>query len=746
MEQIKKTIQDCLQYEPAFCTAACPFHLDVRDFISKIQRGGFNPAYRTYLNAVGFPDIVSRLCDEPCKEVCIRKGKDGAISMKLLEKAVVNYADRKNPNNYNISSKGTKVAVIGAGMSGLACALRLASKKYEVTVYERSNRIGGHLWDLLSPEEFLKEIEQQFLFEKYSLLLDTDITDLDDLRADVIYVATGSEGRDFGLSCDPRGPFASTKPGVFLGGMLTGSNIVQSIADGLHVAGAMERYIKTGGINHPFEMNTTKLTINPSSITYSEPVIPKGKDTYSQEEAVLEAARCLKCSCDACIRNCEFLSYYKKFPKRIEEEVEITIHPGTLAGNGTVATRLIATCHQCGLCKEVCPEDIDTGDFLLASMRTMHKKDAMPWAFHDFWLRDMEFANSDEAQLVRPPKGYSQSNYMFFPGCQLGASDPQYVIQSYRWLLNKNPDTALMLGCCGISAEWAGDEKLRDDVMTKIHENWISLGKPIAIFACPTCKQTFQRYLPEIQSTFLYNQMFGWGIPSTTKGDENAVSVFDPCSSREEPELQKSVRDLVKGSGFEIKPLPMEGKLAQCCSWGGQVAIANPAYVQEVVSKRITQKDNPYVTYCINCRDIFASTKKPVYHILDIVFGLHDSHRYSPTFTERRNNRVKLKRQLLGEFWKDEVRMEKQKRKLEIDISAQLSQKLNDEMILEEEIEAVIEHCESTGKKVLDPQTGHFCGHLQIGKITYWAEYLPLDSNHFELITAYSHRMSIEEA
>jgi Fe-S oxidoreductase len=745
MERVRPIKEACLQNEPAFCTVACPFRLDVRDFMTKMQRGGFNAAYRTYLNAVGFPGIVTALCDEPCKNVCPRQAKDSAISMRLLETAAMDYARNTNPNSYNLPPKNKKVAIIGAGISGLACTLRLAAKKYDVTVYERSDRIGGQLWEQLALELFLKDIERQFSYEKYTLCLNAEITSLDDFDFDAIYVATGAGGADFGLVRDENGAFASTRPGVFMGGSLTGGNSVQAIADGLHVAGAIERYIKAGSMNHPYEISCTKLELDSALIVRSEVVSPQNGVSYTRDEAMLEARRCLKCACDTCIRYCDLMRYFKKYPKRIEEEVEITIHPGTLDGNGTVATRFISTCNQCGLCKEVCPQNIDVGDFLLASHRTMREKGAMPWAFHDFWLRDMEFTNGPDAQLARIPAGYSQSRYMFFPGCQLGASDPRYVTASYRWLLAQESDTALVLSCCGAPAEWAGDEKLHGDVIAKLRDHWITLGKPTAVFACPTCKQMFQKYLPEIEGVFLYDLILQSGGSSRKNANGETVSVFDPCSSREEPQVQQAVRDLAKQAGFALEPLPLEKRLAACCSWGGQVKLAHPPYARYVTETRIAQSDKPYIAYCANCRDIFAVAGKPCYHILDVLFGLNESGRVPPTITERRNNRVRLKRQMLSEFWQDQVEMEQGRSKMNLRIAPQLKRKLSDEMILETNIEAVIEYCESSGRKVLNPRFGHFAGYLQIGNMTYWAEYLPADEG-FELVNAYSHRMSIEEA
>jgi heterodisulfide reductase subunit C len=143
-------------------------------------------------------------------------------------------------------------------------------------------------------------------------------------------------------------------------------------------------------------------------------VLPADGEAFTREEAVAESQRCLKCSCDACQRFCDLMQYFKKMPKRIAEEVQLTIQPGTLDGNGTIATRFISTCNYCGLCKEVCPKAIDTGELLLTSHRQMREKGAMPWAFHEFFLRDLAFANG-EAALTKLPVGHDQSRYVLFP-------------------------------------------------------------------------------------------------------------------------------------------------------------------------------------------------------------------------------------------------------------------------------------------------------------------------------------------
>ena len=739
MEPRPGCLEDCLQNEPAFCTAACPFGLDVRDFVKKLQRGAFQAAYKAYQNAVGFPGIVSALCPEPCKGECPRGPRGGAIALRLLEQAAVHHARNLDPTSYNVPAKPKRIAVIGGGIGGLACALRLASRKYEVTVFERTDRLGGHLHGLLPPEAFLPDIQRQFRHETCDLRLDTDITTLDGLPFDAVYVATGAGGEAFGLAMDPGGAFATTRPGVFLGGSLAGRDTMGAIADGLRVGHALERYLKVGSMNHPVEARGTRLKLDPSRFPPAPALAPADGRAFTPEEAVAEAKRCLLCSCDACYRACDLMHAFQKFPKRIAEEVHLSVHPGTLDGNGTLATRLMATCNQCGLCKEVCPQHIDTGDIFLRGHRAMVERDAMPWAWHDFFLRDMASANT-EGGFTRLAPGHPRARYLFFPGCQLGASDPRYVLESFGFLRERWPDTALALGCCGAPAGWAGTRALQDEVSGRIHEAWLAFGQPTVVFACPSCKLTLGRQLPELQGLFLYDLLLEQGA-APADPERRTASVFDPCASREEPALQRTIRALAARQGCALEPLPMEGRLAQCCSWGGQVEIAHPPYARQVARDRVSAGQLPYITYCSNCRDIFARAGKPAWHILDLLFGLNGPDRLPPTLTERRRNRRALKGHLLQAFW-NETR-EPEEPPMNLTIAPELRRKLDDEHLLETEIAAVIEHCERTGRKVLDPATGHFHGHLLIGNLTTWAAYRPAPEG-FELINAYAHRMRIE--
>jgi hypothetical protein len=253
----------------------------------------------------------------------------------------------------------------------------------------------------------------------------------------------------------------------------------------------------------------------------------------------------------------------------------------------------------------------------------------------------------------------------------------------------------------------------------------------------------FQRYLPEIECRFIYSFIDDLGLKPLTSFDEVTASVFDPCASRYEPGLQLTVRKLATEAGFRLEPLPMEGRTAECCSYGGQVAVAQPQYANHTVRTRISRNDKPYITYCSNCHDIFATAGKKTWHILDVVFGIETEDREVPTVTQRRNNRVWLKNQMLKEFWKEDLNMKTPLNKLLI--SQQLREKLNSAMILETDLCKVIEHCEETGEKMSDPDKGTFCGHMLIGNMTYWVEYRLAGPGEYELINGYCPRMKIEE-
>ncbi|NTV90188.1 MAG: NAD(P)-binding protein, partial [Clostridiales bacterium] len=515
-------VKACYNGDMPACRTVCPLGLNVVQFVSKLQKGNFNSAYGQYREKAIFPAIACRLCDQPCLEACVRKSLDNSIDIRKLERAAVDFTRTTIPEKYSIPEKAGRIAVIGAGLCGLSCTYKLASHGYAVTVYEKDVMTGGRLWDLLEPEDFRDELEVQLQQLEYGLNLETEISCIDDLKSEynAILVATGLDGEAFGLLEEMnRDSLGSAVDGIFLAGSLLGANPIQSIENGIRAARSIESWLQTGRM-HVIQgaeiSKASRLQVNLKNLKCAEGV---KAERYSREEAATEASRCLKCDCRECMEVCDLMKYYDKLPARIVNDVRVSLNAVDQLTQ-KVATRLISSCNDCGLCGAVCSENIDMGDFLLDARRIMHREGTMPPVFHDFWMRDMKHAEGEDAYIAKNAPGHGSSDYLFFPGCQLGASDPAYVESTYEYLLDKYPGTGILVGCCGAPAEWAGDEPRALSLTDRLRSQWEVMGRPIVLMACPACEKMFSKYLPEIKSKSIYEYIAEKGLPGKRQVDK----------------------------------------------------------------------------------------------------------------------------------------------------------------------------------------------------------------------------------
>jgi hypothetical protein len=354
----------------------------------------------------------------------------------------------------------------------------------------------------------------------------------------------------------------------------------------------------------------------------------------------------------------------------------------------------------------------------------------------------MVFSDSDQAALIlEQEKG--RARFAFFPGCQSGGSDPRYVTETYRYLLRHFPDTALFLRCCGAPAIWAGDATLFEAGLREIVSQWEAMGRPVLLLTCPSCLKMFEEYAEVITCRMVYDIMIEQGDVPYTGGERLNAAIFDPCASRGYPALQKAIRALAQLGGYTLTELPHGRTEAQCCGWGGQIYSANPSYAREIVRKRIAQIELPYIVYCTNCRDVFSLEGKACLHIMDILYGINGLEKSVPTISERRINRRALKYSLIEQYGRG-IPLPEDVKLLHLIIDDELARQISGNLILEEDICAVISHCEETGQKLLNSENKHLIGHLQRGIITYWVEYAPQEDG-FVIFSAYCHRMMIRE-
>lgn len=715
----------CFNGEPASCACACPFGLDVRSFAEKCEKGRWNAAWKQYRTSVVFPAVVAALCPAPCREHCQRAPLGGAIDIPGLEEASIRYA-RKKADSYNVPPHSQTIAVVGAGATGLSAALQLALKKYVVTVYDRLPGWGGSLRSDPRFPEFEEEFQLQFSAVKEgfcSFVFDHEVTEAELAGYDAVYFATGEGG--WRLEGDK----------YFAGGPCAGWSLMEGIAMGPEASKVIEAFLMTGRpapiLPHEHAAHCDRYVRHEGA----EPSPPA--DTSTEEGAMAEAARCLKCDCTDCIDHCSMLQQYRKKPHGLAREAY-----ADSAAAPPIATQSLVrqtySCTNCGRCAEICPTNANLGAMFMLSRTDRFRRGTGPRAFHDYWLREMDFSTT-EAAVALAPKGKTTCSYLFFPGCRLGMSAPGLVKKAYGFLRETTQDdTGLLLGCCGVPALWAGDLERLEANANKLRQTWEELGKPTLVFACATCERTLRDILPEIPLVSLYEKMEEAGLAPAGESYPQA-SVFDPCAAREDSALRGSVRALARRSGSRVTEI---GGLSRCCGFGGHIQVPNPELFRRFGEEAAAGSEDPYVVYCINCREVFRTRGKECRHILETYFGPEEGA--VPSLLEKRKNALQLKRELMKEVWDMDFTPQTQPwDSLRLEIPAELREKMERTLVSDRDLQETVWNAETGGDK-LEGEDGWYLASLVKSVITYWVQYRPTpggDERSFQVSAVYSHRM-----
>jgi len=140
--------EKCLNCKIPKCTEGCPINNRIPEFIAEIKKQNYEEAYKIIRTVSPLGAICGRVCphENQCQGSCIRGIKGEAIKIGELEAAVCDWArENKIKVKYDIKENGMKIAIIGAGPSGIACAVDLRKLGYDVTVFEKENFLGGIL-------------------------------------------------------------------------------------------------------------------------------------------------------------------------------------------------------------------------------------------------------------------------------------------------------------------------------------------------------------------------------------------------------------------------------------------------------------------------------------------------------------------------------------------------------------------------------------------------------------------------
>jgi glutamate synthase (NADPH/NADH) small chain len=146
-EQAATQANRCIDCGTPWCHSYCPVHNLIPEWNQLVTDASWYRAYRQLDSTNNFPEFTGRLCPAPCEDACTLRLSGSPVTIKSIEQAIADRAWRRGwiVPRPSVRSRAERVAIVGSGPAGLACAQQLARVGYKITVYEKADRIGGLL-------------------------------------------------------------------------------------------------------------------------------------------------------------------------------------------------------------------------------------------------------------------------------------------------------------------------------------------------------------------------------------------------------------------------------------------------------------------------------------------------------------------------------------------------------------------------------------------------------------------------
>ena len=146
IDNMKEIAEHCMGEETASCVATCPMHTNVKEYVRLIREGKGEEAIKVIRDQLFLPGTLGRICAHPCEGKCKWNEGKSPMAIASLKRYAADHFDREEDWNFSCKDEnGKKVAVIGAGPSGLQAALELRKEGCQVTVFEKMPVRGGML-------------------------------------------------------------------------------------------------------------------------------------------------------------------------------------------------------------------------------------------------------------------------------------------------------------------------------------------------------------------------------------------------------------------------------------------------------------------------------------------------------------------------------------------------------------------------------------------------------------------------
>lgn len=379
---------DCM----APCQRTCPAGMDIPLMLRQIASHELRDAIVTVKADIALPAVLGRICPAPCENGCRRGSYDTSVSICLLKRYVadVDLASKSPYLPACAPDNEKRIAIVGAGPTGLAAAYYLLQEGYSCVIFDEHEKPGGMLrygvtedrlpHDVLDAEiQIIEKLGAEFQMETK---IDEHLS-ISHLQRDydAVLIASGNNGLTGDIKTN-RNTLQTDHEGIFVGGNATGRKskmAVRSVADGKSAAISISQYLSglpVTGSKKPFTVTIGKLIDGEIDrfVNEEEPrrhggtegdekepfSIPESGIQYLassvQNEADFESIRCLHCDCRQA-SNCTLRDYsgeYEASPSKYKGErrlfEQITQNPQE---NKPLVIYEPGKCIKCGLCIQI---------------------------------------------------------------------------------------------------------------------------------------------------------------------------------------------------------------------------------------------------------------------------------------------------------------------------------------------------------------------------------------------------------
>ena len=145
--EVRRQAERCMDCGVPFCHTGCPVNNLIPDWNDLVTNGQWRAALDRLHKTNNFPEFTGRICPAPCEAACTLNLEDAPVTIKTVECEIVDRGWREGWIEPHMAARGTgrRIAVVGSGPAGLACAQQLARMGHAPTVFEKADRIGGLL-------------------------------------------------------------------------------------------------------------------------------------------------------------------------------------------------------------------------------------------------------------------------------------------------------------------------------------------------------------------------------------------------------------------------------------------------------------------------------------------------------------------------------------------------------------------------------------------------------------------------